>query len=188
MAKERLRVRGDVPKFTPMKPETPIREVPDPELAALFLIEYEKCGTIWRAAEAIGKTYKTIQIWKSHDPEFREQMQHSYEAYKSRIEAEIHRRGVDGVEEEIFDRQGNVIGTKLKYSDQLLLAMAKRHIPEYRDSSAPSRLDAPQLDLSGLSREERDMLDALLEKAAMIQIQAPARTTVAEIQKEQNEN
>jgi hypothetical protein len=49
------------------------------------------------------------------------------------IEAEMQRRGIKGVKEPVF-YEGQKVGHKRVYSDKLLMALAKRHMPqEYGD-------------------------------------------------------
>jgi hypothetical protein len=45
-------------------------------------------------------------------------------------EAELHRRGVDGWEEPVFDIKGNHCGNKRRYSDACLIFMLKSLKPE----------------------------------------------------------
>ena len=59
-----------------------------------------------------------------------------------RMEAELYRRAVEGVDEPVFFG-GDCIGTIKRYSDQLLLAGVKAHRPEYRDKQSVE-LSGPQ--------------------------------------------
>ena len=51
-------------------------------------------------------------------------------AYSDVVRAEVHRRAIDGVDEDVY-HQGQAVGTKRVYSDSILLAMAKAVVPEY---------------------------------------------------------
>jgi hypothetical protein len=55
-----------------------------------------------------------------------------------RVEEAAHVRAVDGVEKAIFGKDGQVIGTEVKYSDGLAELLLKANKPEkYRENSAP---------------------------------------------------
>ena len=45
---------------------------------------------------------------------------------------EIHRRGVKGVKVPVY-QQGELVGTTVKYSDNLLLELAKSRIPSFKE-------------------------------------------------------
>lgn len=52
------------------------------------------------------------------------------------IRAEIRRRAIDGVEEDVY-YQGDVVGQVRRYSDSLLAKLAEAHLPEYQRNQLP---------------------------------------------------
>jgi hypothetical protein len=56
------------------------------------------------------------------------------EIYREHISQVVHHRAIEGWEEPVF-YQGREVGTVRKYSDRLLEMQARRHIPEYREST-----------------------------------------------------
>ena len=86
--------------------------------------------------EGIGKSMFYLEL--SRRPELAErfklaQMQRDKVRNAKRIEsaeAELHRRGVDGWEEPVFDIKGNHCGDKRRYSDACLIFMLKSLKPD----------------------------------------------------------
>jgi hypothetical protein len=107
-----------------------------------FLEAFAKCGIITVAAEAAGCNRLTHYKWLKEDPEYPARFADAKEAAADRIDAEIVRRGVQGVEEPVFGTVYNddgkpikkdVVGHIRKYSDLLLIFRAKLLRPEYRE-------------------------------------------------------
>lgn len=55
------------------------------------------------------------------------------QGYCELVKAAIHDRAINGVPRSVYFK-GRVVGTEMHYSDTLLLALAKAHMPEFRDS------------------------------------------------------
>lgn len=92
------------------------------------------------AARAVGRNPKTMRYWLKNDPVFREAFEDARATMADEILAEMYRRAVHGVEEEVFGSLGGgagtgVVGTVQKYSDTLLLQMARGLVPEMREKS-----------------------------------------------------
>lgn len=69
----------------------------------------------------------------AEDPIFQEQVDEIIELYYDEVEAEAHRRAVEGVEEGIY-YQGGMVGTKKVYSDALLIKiLSARRAKVYGD-------------------------------------------------------
>lgn len=90
--------------------------------------------------------------------------------YKDKIRQEIHRRAVEGDEQELVykgEKTGDTIRVK---SDSLLLAMAKANLPEYTDrqivESRNVNMELGTQKLAELPPEARDMLRQLLDMSA----------------------
>lgn len=119
------------------------------------------------AREAVGVSSSTVNRHRMNDDEFREAEDRAMELYRASVHKEIHRRAIDGVEEPIY-HNGARVGWKTRYSDQLLLAHAKRHSPElYGDKirvDQTTHVDgALGLALEKLSPESRGLLRKIIE-------------------------
>lgn len=121
------------------------------------------------ARRAVGVTKATIVGYREKDPEFRELEEEALRIYRARIAEEIHRRGIDGVQEPIY-HQGVVVGWVTRYSDKLLALHAKRHIKEYRDHYTVEQEHSGSInllaDLESLPADLRERLRGLLREAA----------------------
>ena len=108
------------------------RNAPSPKQVELFLRSLSITGRVKESATAAGLRYSTVYRLRATDEDFADDWDESLYEYQDRLEAEIERRAVEGYDEPVF-HQGEVCGYKRRFSDQLLLAIAKRHIPEYRE-------------------------------------------------------
>lgn len=84
------------------------------------------------SAIAVGLNPNTVVKTKGSDPEFKAACEDALELYREKLVKEAERRAHDGVSEPVFFR-GQECGAIQRYSDTLLLALLKRHIPEFRD-------------------------------------------------------
>lgn len=145
----------------------------------VFLREYAKCGNQAKAADKAGISTGTVGSHKSpksptYDPLFAEAFNEARLLYHATIEAEIHRRAIEGVDEPIIggkDRD-EIVATVKKYSDGLLTTMAKRHMrDDYGDklkveqktsvASSGTQL-APGIDLADMTPHQRKKLKEFL--------------------------
>ncbi len=114
-------------------------------------------GSIPLAAQAAGVSKSVVYNQKKVDKVLADGIEDAMDAYRSSIEAEIHRRAIVGVTEKQYykgmpileyelDENGDIIMDEKtgkpkiaghavirKYSDTLLLAHARRHMPEYNE-------------------------------------------------------
>ncbi len=98
-----------------------------------FLSAYAGCMTVTHAAEAAKITRRTHYKWLEKDSEYATAFGQAKEEASDHLESEARRRAVDGVEEKIYHK-GEVVGTKLNYSDTLLIFLLKGVLPhKYRD-------------------------------------------------------
>jgi hypothetical protein len=129
---------------------------------AIFLAVYEHTANIVTAAEQAEIDRTLVYYWQEHDEQFSFAFHLADKAANARIDAEIKRRAIEGVEEPIvsmgqiayeyepilddegnqkFDKRGKPMFkrgrmlTVRKYSDTLLMFYAKKRMPEYRDKS-----------------------------------------------------
>ena len=136
-----------------------------PELRRAFLKHYARYGSISAAATYCRISTSTATLYRDNNPDFAQQMEDAHDEHRARIERAIYERGVEGVEEPRFNATGQ-IGTVRKYSDQLLLAYAKRHIAEYREGDT-SRVEVDvdvshKVEVKQLGADQRKALRVLL--------------------------
>jgi hypothetical protein len=110
-----------------------------PERKALFLKVLRETGSVRAAARAATPWATSIQPVSGFydarevDEEFARAWEESLDDFRGALEQELLRRAVDGYEETRTDHAGRVT-TTLKYSDGILMFMARRHMPaEYGD-------------------------------------------------------
>jgi hypothetical protein len=113
-----------------------------------FLREYAQRGIIQAAADAVGMHRNMHGHWMEQDPAYKEQFDAAGEAAADALEAEIHRRGVEGTETPwhyvpaVYSEGGTLLKneqilTKKQYSETLLIFRMKALRPDkYRDNAS----------------------------------------------------
>lgn len=104
-----------------------------PALRKRYMEHLREHGDRESAACYVGVPLTTVDRWRREHAEFAQEEDTALAAFKMVIEDEIRRRAIEGVEEPRFSATGKVIGKVRRFSDTLLLAFARRHIPEYRE-------------------------------------------------------
>ena len=110
----------------------------------VFLRELAMHGIVQRAAlaaaDAAGRKVmsargaaRAFYDERNRDPEFAQAWDDAVEEAGAAIESEIHRRGVDGFEEQRIDSSGK-IHVYRRFSDPCLLALARARLPAFRKS------------------------------------------------------
>lgn len=94
-----------------------------------FLAAYAQLGNITGAAEAANTARTQHYEWMRSSVTYCECFAQAEEEAADRLEAEARRRAVDGVEEPVF-QGGKQVGTIRKYSDNLLMFLAKGARPQ----------------------------------------------------------
>ena len=98
-----------------------------------FLEALARVGVVNEAARAAGVHRVTAYKWREADEAFAADWDDALEQCADRIEAEAMRRAVDGVEEPVY-QGGQLVGTKLVYSDTLLGKLLNANRPaKYRE-------------------------------------------------------
>lgn len=110
---------------------TPVGFKFDDELKAEFLRLYAATGQHNRSAAAIGINPETVRQHRMKFPEFGQAVAEAYRDFQESLETEALRRARSGTLEPVFQK-GVKVGEIRRFSDQLLLEMLRRHIPEYR--------------------------------------------------------
>ena len=97
-----------------------------------FLAAFRRCGRVDNAAEAAGITRQATYLWLK-DPEYVARYEEAKQEAAQLLVDEATRRAVEGTTEDVY-YQGRVVGTKLIYSDILLMFLIKGLLPEtYRE-------------------------------------------------------
>jgi hypothetical protein len=101
----------------------------------VFLKALARVGTVTKACRYAKVNPTTAFRMRQADPRFDQAWIEAERRFTDRAERELFRRAIDGVEEPIY-QGGKLVGTKLVYSDSLLLAVVKARKPDlYRDRS-----------------------------------------------------
>lgn len=119
-----------------------------------FLEAFARTAYIVVGCEHAGVARQTVQWWLEHDEPFAMAYHLAQAEARDRVTAEIHRRAVHGVKRtKGVYYKGKLVATEevTEYSDGLLLALAKRLDPEWRNLDAKREITGPDggpLDLS----------------------------------------
>lgn len=142
-----------------------------------YLETLAKTGRYMAAAASVGTSRESALQKRKSCPRFKALCDEALAVYRSTVEAELQRRAMHGRDKPIF-YMGKLVAVVKEPSDKLLLAIAKRHIPAYRDSegkgtrvtvnntnqaAAGTATLMPGLDMSKLDANQRDLLKAFLE-------------------------
>lgn len=148
-----------------------------PEKDAAFFAALAESGNVSKSAIAIGASRSIVYEWREADPEFAARWERAMKVSVLGMEDEAKRRAIEGVAEEIFDKDGNPSGTKTKYSDTLLIFLMKAHDPKYRENSKLelSGPDGGAIELNDTSRAAK-----LATKVAQLQERAERAKAVLE--------
>ena len=104
--------------------------VPKSKKQDAFLEALATGVSIRTAAKLAGAGCSTVFEWRKVDPEFAEDWECAYAAGTAELEAEAHRRAVDGVNEKPVVVNGKIVGHTKEYSDLLLIFLLKARDPE----------------------------------------------------------
>lgn len=108
-----------------------------------FFSALEQTGVILKACEAAQVDRTTVWVRRKNDPEFKARFETSLKVGALLLETEAIRRARDGLQRKKFTRNGEPIMdpatgeqyVEHEYSDMLLLALLRRHMPdEYKDA------------------------------------------------------
>lgn len=125
-----------------------------------------------RADVGIGKT--TVYEHRSSDKLFRDAEDEALRQHAAVYSTEMKRRAVQGYQEPVYGSQGpgagiGIVGHLTRYSDRLLLELARRYEPEYTPRTkieSTSTITQDSLGLQDLSPESRADLRRILEREA----------------------
>lgn len=97
-----------------------------------FLSAFRETGVVRYGADAAGVSRNTILDWRTRYPDFGARYQEALDDADDVVRAEIHRRGVEGWLEPVY-QGGKKVGTIRRYSDNILKLLAQSRMSEYRD-------------------------------------------------------
>lgn len=75
-----------------------------------------------------------LRRMRSIIPAFNAEIEDALALYQGSLQIAMHERAVEGVDKNLYDREGNVIATEKVYSDSLLAKMVDVHTPEYKEA------------------------------------------------------
>lgn len=104
----------------------------DDELKKKFLQRFSRDGVQVRSALAIGISPGTVIRHRKEDPEFAEAFEFCKEAFRDRVNLQVNKLALDGLDEPVY-YMGDVVGHKKVYSERMLAMLAKKVDPGYRD-------------------------------------------------------
>ena len=99
---------------------------------AAFLAAFERSANVTEACHASDIDRSTFYQWLEHDETFTMLYHQAEQIANDAIRAEIKRRGMDGYDEPVY-QSGLLVGTVHKYSDTLLIFLAKARMSEFRE-------------------------------------------------------
>jgi hypothetical protein len=126
-------------------------------------------GNLKRACEQTGISAGSHYSWLKRDPAYAAAYEDAANEAADMLEAEAFRRGHDGVDKPVF-YQGEECGYVREYSDGLLTLLLKARRPTVFGDKIKQEItekhELQDIDLSKLSGEELDTIEALLKKAS----------------------
>tara|TARA_R110000764_G_scaffold147568_1_gene235491 strand:- start:1487 stop:2026 length:540 start_codon:yes stop_codon:yes gene_type:complete len=135
-----------------------------------FLKALEEGASVSRACRDLGVSRSAIYLWRRTDQKFTDEWLAAEDAGTDRMEDELWRRAVEGVEKPTGFYQGEPGAFVREYSDTLLIFGLKGRRPEkYADRSRVTmngNIDhSHKYDLSKLDDKTLDKLETILEAA-----------------------
>src|SRR5918996_6419921 len=120
-----------------------------------FLMEFARTGLLCHSADVAGITPQAVEHWRNGGEYGKERTLNTFNfpkrfelalaRYNERLDAEIDRRGIEGVDKPLVfrgqitrDGNGNPVTIK-EYSDNLLMFKKKKLDPAYRDNFQPQQ-------------------------------------------------
>ena len=133
------------------------------EAQEAFLVAYAETGIITSAAAAANVSRQCVYEWQERDETFSLRFHEAEAIANDMLRAEIHRRGVVGWDEPVY-QLAKFAGTVRKYSDTLLIFEAKRRMPEYREKHDVNV--SGSIEVKKAADEFDALLDSLIERGA----------------------
>lgn len=155
-----------------------VRTRPDSELASatrtkeqdtVFLMALADCSSVRDAAKLAEYEFLDVYRYANEDPEFEKAMLVAQEAAVQKMESEADRRGMHGVQKDVY-YQGEVVGQETVYSDALLMMRLKALKPDkYRerlDVTGDDGVKAPGRTLHDDKKARTPVINVTIERKA----------------------
>lgn len=94
----------------------------------MFLMAYSQVGNVLQAAKLSKVNRGSHYTWIESDPDYAAAFSEARQAYGERLEAEMLRRAVEGVDRPVFWR-GKQVGEIREFSDVLLIFALRANMP-----------------------------------------------------------
>lgn len=138
-----------------------------------FLLELAKHGSVKKAAQTIHpiderwlyQFTRCLYVWKQNDPVFAEGWRAAIEQSCDMLEEEAIRRGVEGWDEEVYQK-GQLVGTVRKYDPNLLMRLMAGRRPE-RYSNKPGEQKSIHLHVGSNAQEAFTAIAASMNELSM---------------------
>lgn len=152
-----MSLEDDKRPIQPLGFRAPAHKPIDDARKSVFLQHLARHGIPTLAAKAASPHTETGNLEgfkraRKKDSAFDEAWAIALEMAKDSVEQEIHRRGVEGVDEDVWYR-GEKVGTTKKYSDNLLLARMKALDPE-RYGTTHQKVEKTTEEIKSISFED----------------------------------
>lgn len=138
----------------------------DDFLMSRYLNEYSITGNMAAAAHSVGVSIATVRAAIDEDEEFALACNEAREAYAGYVQAAVRRYGVEGIEEKLYDKDGNLRTVRHVVHARLTELEAKRTNPEYRDKQQLDVNVTGGVLVAPAPRSEEDFEKALEENRA----------------------
>jgi len=128
-----------------------------------FIAALEEHATVLHACRIVGVSRNCVYQWRQRDEQFALAWADAEERVIERMEREALRRGVDGVERDVY-HQGIVVGQERQFSDVLLIFMLKSKRPAtYRENVKVEHSGSVSHELADMSTDDLRTLAAGLD-------------------------
>ncbi len=129
-----------------------------PEVLEKFLDTMRLGWSVTRAARAANVDRKTVYRWREEQPEFAEAWEDALAEGGETLEDAATERAVEGVSEPVFNKDGDTVGHRVKYSDTLLMHQLEARMPDkYRKNlNVSGTLPASQTNILIVGDGEKD--------------------------------
>jgi len=136
-----------------------------------FLNLYAQTGAKTLSARASNINRSTVLYYESprgpgYIKEFADLVAIAQEIYNDSVQTEVFRRGVQGITENVYNKNGAVVGKRTLYSDKLLELEAKRTNAAYRDKATATQVNVSleqNIDLRTMPSHNLEQLRTLIE-------------------------
>lgn len=142
----------------------PRYKMDDPDVRSLFLAALGESGELAPSAAAAGVCRSTVYDHLERDEAFAAECDAAVGKLRQKAHETLKKIAVDGIKEQVYDKDGNLISEKTKYDVRALLRLIERHDRQWRTG-----LDINQkvehkgsVDISHMSKEDKATMRDLM--------------------------